>query len=93
VSIINNTKIASAALANRLRPVLPFIISDTQKGFMKDRFMGENTCLLYDVIGILKIYQNCIHRKETEKQMDQYLSKRTYKNQQCIHQREHTPFI
>ena len=31
-------------------------------------------------------YQNCIHRKETEKQMDQYLSKRTYKNQQCIHQ-------
>jgi hypothetical protein len=42
------------ALANRLRPVLPFIISDTQKGFMKDRLMGENTRLLYDLMHYLE---------------------------------------
>jgi hypothetical protein len=36
--------------------------------------------------GILLRSRDGIHRKETEKQMDQYLSKRTYKNQQCIHQ-------
>jgi hypothetical protein len=51
LSLLNtDIKIASAAIANRLKPVLSFIISDTQKGFMKDRFMGENTCLLYDLM-------------------------------------------
>ena len=55
ISLLNtDIKIASAALANRLRPVLPFIISDTQKGFMKDRFMGENTRLLYDLMHYLE---------------------------------------
>ena len=55
ISLLNtDIKIASAALANRLRPVLPFIISDTQKAFMKDRFMGENTHLLYDLMHYLE---------------------------------------
>ena len=55
ISLLNtDIKIASAALANRLRPVFPFIISDTQKGFMKDRFMGENTRLLYDLMHYLE---------------------------------------
>jgi hypothetical protein len=43
VSIINNTAGCT-----------PFIISDTQKGFMKDRFMGENTRLLYDLLHYLE---------------------------------------
>jgi hypothetical protein len=33
----------------RFKQDLGGIISDTQKGFMKDRFMGENTRLLYDL--------------------------------------------
>ena len=55
ISLLNtDIKIASAALANILRPVLPFIISDIQKAFMKDRFMGENTHLLYDLMHYLE---------------------------------------
>jgi hypothetical protein len=43
ISLLNtDLKIASAAIANRFKQVLGCIISDTQKGFMKDRFMGEN---------------------------------------------------
>jgi hypothetical protein len=47
ISLLNtDLKIASAAIANRFKHVLGGIISDTQKGFIKDRFMGENTRLL-----------------------------------------------
>lgn len=41
-------------LANRLKTVLPDIISDSQKGFMKGRFIGENTRLLYDLMHYLE---------------------------------------
>ena len=44
ISLLNtDLKMASAVLANRLKQVFSFIIRDTQKGFMKNRFMGENT--------------------------------------------------
>ena len=56
ISLLNtDLKIASAAIANRfIKQVLGGIISDTQKGFMKDRFMGENTRLLYDLMNYLE---------------------------------------
>lgn len=55
ISLLNtDIKIASAAIANRLKPVLPFIISDTQNGFIKDRFIGENIRLLYDLMHYLE---------------------------------------
>ena len=55
ISLLNtDLKIASAAIANRFKQVLGGIISDTQKGFMKDRFMGENTRLLYDLMHYLE---------------------------------------
>lgn len=55
ISLLNtDVKIASAVIANRIKQVLPFIISDTQKGFMKDRFIGENTRLLYDLMHYLE---------------------------------------
>ena len=55
ISLLNtDLKIASAAIANRFKQVLGGIISDTQKGFIKDRFMGENTRLLYDLMHYLE---------------------------------------
>jgi hypothetical protein len=51
ISLLNtDLKIASAAKENRFKQVLGGIVSDTQKGFMKDRFMDENTRLLYDLM-------------------------------------------
>ena len=43
-------KIASAALAPRLRSPLENIISQNQSGFMSGRFIGKNTCLIYDIL-------------------------------------------
>ena len=57
ISLLNtDIKIASAAIANRLKKVLPFIISDTQNGFIKGRFIGENTRLLYDLMHYLEYH-------------------------------------
>jgi hypothetical protein len=43
ITLLNaDNKILSSVFANRLP-----IISDTQKGFLKGRFIGENTRLLY----------------------------------------------
>ena len=55
ISLMNtDMKIASAVLAGRAKKVLFAIISDTQKGFMKGRFIGENTRLLYDLMHYLE---------------------------------------
>lgn len=55
ISLLNtDIKIASSIIATRVKSVLDFIISDTQKGFLKDRFMAENTRLLYDMMHYLE---------------------------------------
>ena len=43
-------KIASPVIANRIKKVLPTIISHTQKCFLKNRSIAENTRLIYDII-------------------------------------------
>lgn len=43
-------KIASGAIANRLKQVLDIIISKDQTGFIKGRYIGENTRLIYDLM-------------------------------------------
>ena len=43
----------SDVLANRMKNVLPDIIGEDQKGFIKGRFSGENTRVLYDVMEYL----------------------------------------
>ena len=43
-------KIASGTIANRLKQVLDNIISRDQTGFLKGRFIGENTRLVYDML-------------------------------------------
>ncbi len=54
ISLLNvDYKMLSAALANRLKTVLPEIISSTQKGFLQGRYIGENTRLVYDIIKYL----------------------------------------
>ena len=43
-------KIASFALAIRLQKILHKLISSTQSGFMSNRFIGEGTRLIYDIM-------------------------------------------
>ena len=43
-------KIASASLANRVKPVLNKIISKIQTGFVPGRYIGESTRLVYDLM-------------------------------------------
>ena len=43
-------KIASGSIAKRLKLVLPDLISNDQTGFLKGRFIGENTRLIYDML-------------------------------------------
>ena len=51
ISLLNNAyKIASACIANRLKHVLPKIINECQKGFLKNRYIGENIRVIYDTI-------------------------------------------
>ena len=45
-------KIASAAIAQRLKTTLPLIISPTQTGFISGRMISENTRLVYDIMHI-----------------------------------------
>ena len=47
-------KIASTAIANRLKTILIKLISDTQSGFISGRFIGENTRLVYDIMHYLE---------------------------------------
>ena len=45
-------KIASASIANRLKPYLDFLIDNTQTGFVHGRYIGESSRLVYDIIQI-----------------------------------------
>ena len=51
ISLLNVTyKILSACVASRIKQVLPCIIHESQKGFMKGRYIGENIRLIYDTL-------------------------------------------
>ena len=50
-------KILSGCLANRLKTVLDKLIHENQKGFLKGRYIGENTRLLYDILHITEELQ------------------------------------
>ena len=47
-------KIASSAIANRLKLVLDEIIDKDQTGFLKGRYIGENTRLIYDLMNYIE---------------------------------------
>ena len=51
ISLLNVTyKIFSSAIANRIKNNLNYIISDTQTGFLNNRFIGESTRIIYDIM-------------------------------------------
>ena len=51
ISLLNiDYKILSGILAGRLKNVLPKVISNSQKGFLKDRYIGENIRLVFDIM-------------------------------------------
>ena len=51
ITLLNTSyKIASACIAQRLKSVLPTIISEHQKGFLPGRYIGENIRLVYDIL-------------------------------------------
>ena len=43
-------KLASGAIANRIKPFLNFLINNEQTGFVPGRFIGESTQLIYDIM-------------------------------------------
>ena len=43
-------KIGSSAIANRIKKHLDKIISKCQTGFLSDRYIGDSTCLIYDIM-------------------------------------------
>ena len=43
-------KLVSGSIANRIKSVFNQLISKEQTGFLKGRFIGENTCLVYDIM-------------------------------------------
>ena len=43
-------KIASKAISTRIEKVLPLIINSNQTGFVKGSYIGENICLINDIL-------------------------------------------
>ena len=51
ITLLNTVyKIASSCIANKIKKVLPDIISEEQTGFVKGRYIGENIRILYDIL-------------------------------------------
>lgn len=51
ITLLNTIyKIASGSIANRIKTVLNKLIATEQTGFIKGRYIGENTRLLYDLL-------------------------------------------
>lgn len=56
ISLLNVVyKIGSSSIANRIKQILPTLISEDQTGFMANRYMGDNIRLIYDLINYLNV--------------------------------------
>ena len=55
ISLLNVVyKIGSACIANRIKTVLPQLVHEDQTGFIKNRYIGDNIRLIYDIIAYLE---------------------------------------
>ena len=51
ISLLNvDYKIATEAIANRLKRALPNIINNSQTGFLKGRYIGKNIRILFELL-------------------------------------------
>ena len=51
ITLLNSLyKFHSGIWANRIKKILPKLIGESQKGFVQDRFIGENTVLTLDIL-------------------------------------------
>jgi exonuclease III len=58
ISLLNvSYKLGAAAVANRIKNILPNIINEDQKGFMSGRYIGEVTRLIYDLMEYTETFQ------------------------------------
>ena len=56
ITLLNSLyKFYSAIWANRIKQFLPKLIGESQKGFVQERFIGENTCLTLDILNETKL--------------------------------------
>ena len=56
ISLLNvDYKIATKSISNRIKPVLSSIISPSQTGFIKGRYIGENIRLLFEALDDIEI--------------------------------------
>lgn len=56
ITLLNTVyKLASGTIANRLKSVLDSLIDNDQIGFIKGRYIGENTRLVYDIMNFTEI--------------------------------------
>ena len=54
ISLLNvDYKIATKAIANRIKDVLQTLIHGSQTGFLKGRYIGENIRVIFDIIDYL----------------------------------------
>ena len=49
-------KIISGCLSHRIKDTLDHIISETQSGFLKRRYIGENTRFIYDILSFTELH-------------------------------------
>ena len=51
ISLLNvDYKITTKVIANRIKPLLQSIINQSQTGFMKGRYIGENIRLICEIL-------------------------------------------
>ena len=68
-------KIDSSCVGNRLKNVLPSFISADQTGFMANRYMRDNTRLVYDLIHLqtIMIHMDCLFASTLRRRLTQLI--------------------